>query len=358
MSKEYKFHGQGRELIIGKTRLSRRDNIVIYLSGNFSRLQLDDLGSTTYTLQILPEKGKTVNIKRLLLNDCNNVHINGHDRINVKGTAKEVNTRTEQAMVRVKGKNCTIEGLHIYSKRDTSEWTPTYWKANARNGIVLSGYRCIARRNTIFNVRNGIEIKCPHGKAAFNTIRHFFEDGIRALADHVIVDNNSIAIAQDSGSDHIHCDAIQMWNAKGKPSEGVLNGLAIINNHIWNRSDYPGSRLMQGIGCFDGVVRNSSVTGNIVNTDHEHGITLGVAKNTLIQENIVFSTRPEVRKSWIKIGTNKQTTERSRDNSLAFNSSESYIYFSMTVRENISNIILTEKQVAYLRDLEWDRAVA
>ena len=63
---------------------------------------------------------------------------------------------------------------------------------------------------------------------------------------------------------------------------------------------------MQGIGCFDGVIRRALIRDNLVQTDHYHGITLGVAEYCTISGNTVIGSDPAgIRQPWIMIGTNK-----------------------------------------------------
>lgn len=338
MTNEYFFHGTGNDLAINHRAIDTTSDVVIYLSGSFKHISFFGLKNVQHTTQIKPKKNTNATMNRLSVNECTNLCISGADRIEVTGTASAVNIDPMRPMVAINGEQCVVEGLRVYSAANVDHWQPSDWLTQARNGITLSGESCCAHFNDVFNVRTGIQVRSVHGQANGNTVTHFYEDGMRALADHVTLARNHIMFAQNTNKDAIHSDAIQMWNVTAAtPNTGVLEGVSILQNYIWNRSDNPGSRLMQGIGCFDGAMRDAKIIGNLVMTDHFHGITLGVAQNSVIKENFVFSTRPEVAQSWIKIGTNKSTHFISTGNRVAFNESAAFVFEPGMVKQDIAN---------------------
>lgn len=338
MTTEYFFHGTGNDLSINNRNIDNNEDAIIYLSGSFNHISVFGLQNVQSTTQIKPKKHTHTRMNRLSVNSCANLSISGEDRIDVTGTVEETGLPAPRPMVSVNGEQCIVEGLRVYSAAHTDHWQPSDWLAQARNGIEVSGIACCANFNDVFNVRTGIQVRSVRGQANGNTVTHFYEDGMRALADHVTLARNHIMFSQNTNKDAIHSDAIQMWDASApSPAVSQLEGVAILQNYIWNRSDNPGSRLMQGIGCFDGMMRDAKVIGNLVMTDHFHGITLGVAENSVIKENFVFSTQPELRQSWIKIGTKKETDFTSTGNVVAFNESAAFVFEPGMVRQDIAN---------------------
>ena len=360
MSKHYKYHGTGGNLVINEQLIDSSQKSTIYISGHFRCLSFYGVGSEESPVQILPAEDQHVVINRLTVNECRHLKISGMERTEITGVSSEVGYHPELPMVMVNGEHCVVEGLRVFSVKDTKPWAESTWLEEARNGITLDGEYCFARYNKVFNVRTGIEVRAKHGSAIGNRISNFFNDGMRALADYVKLANNYIMFSKSCGSDRVHSDAIQMWNHDApSPDEGVLVGVSVLYNYIWNRSDLPGSRMMQGIGCFNGLMKDAQVIGNVVTTDHFHGITLGMAKNSVIEENLVFSPRPDVRQSWIKIGTNKLERFSSEGNRIAFNESARFIYKPEMVNQMVANSTSSTQHLASFQDSEWaERAVA
>jgi len=357
MTTEYFFHGTGDDLSINNRTIDNNKDAIIYLSGSFKQISIFSLQNVHSTTRIKPKKNTSATMNRLSVNQCTRLTVHGDDRIAVTGTVAETGLAATRPMVGINGEQCVVEGLRVYSSAHTEHWQPGDWLAQARNGIELSGESCCANFNDVFNVRTGIQVRSPNGQANGNTVSHFYEDGMRALADNVTLARNHIMFAQNTNKDAIHSDAIQMWNlAARSPQEGILEGVSILHNYIWNRSDNPGSRLMQGIGCFDGVMRDAKIIGNLVMTDHFHGITLGIAQNSVIQDNFVFSTQPALRQSWIKIGTKKPTNFISTGNVVAMNESAAYVFKPEMVKQDFANQTIGVQPVQ--RDPSQERAVA
>ena len=351
------FHGTGQHLLLNRNNIDTSTDVTIYLSGEFASITFFHLGNFANTVQVMPVQDETVKAYKLTCYQCNNLKITGLGRMEISGTTLEANANPYQPIVLLEGNNCSIEGAKVCSTHEDN-WAPDDWQRLARNGIQLSGYACFARFNEVFNVRNGIEVRAQYGRAIGNHVSNFYGDGLRALADYVTLANNHISYARDSGSDRVHSDGIQMWNFyASSPGEGILTGVSILYNAIWNHSEKPGSRLMQGIGCFDGLLRDAKIIGNVVMTDHYHGITLGIAQNSRIEENSVISTNPAKVKSWIKIGTNKPTDFVSSGNALSFNESAKYLFEPGMVEQNIANNTLPDTGEQLIDDMA-ERQVA
>lgn len=361
MSKQYTFNGQGESLVLNEQLVDPKEESIIYLSGHFRALSFFGLGSEESPIHVMPAEGKQVEVNRLTVNSCSYLKVSGMGHFDVCGLSSEVGFHTELPMVILNGEHCIAEGLRVFTVEDSTTWPETTWEKEARNGITLDGEYCFARYNKVFNVRTGIEVRAKYGSAVGNRVSNFFNDGMRALANGVKLANNYIMFSKSCGSDRVHSDAIQMWNHQAdSPDKGVLEDVSILYNYIWNRSDLPGSRKMQGIGCFNGLMRNARVIGNVVTTDHYHGITLGMAQDSVIEENLVFSSRPEVRQSWIKIGTNKLQRFQSEGNRIAFNESASFVYKPEMVSQLIANKTTSRtQQLAHFQETEWaEKAVA
>lgn len=351
--------GAGQSITINAQTINSQNGLV-KLEGNFATINIFGLKRRQVVIQ--PEANKTVFCQQIKLFDCSGVMIKGQGRMMVSSKVSEMDEHHEFPMVSIDGSNCTVEGLTVNSTANTEDWSGSTWDNEARNGIVMSGKNCSASRNLIYNVRKGIEMRARNGHVNGNIIEDFCEDGIRAIADGVKVSGNKISMARSTpmnSDEHtgVHCDAIQLWkHGAQSPATGVLKGVVVTNNQIWNNSAYPGLTPLQGIGCFDGLLRKAVISGNEVFTDHKHGISLGKAQQCIMDNNIVVSTQPEKVVSWINISTNKNLPFESSRNQVRGNQSGEFNLEGVT--KNSGNVVLDEDQMIALRDFDLEREVA
>lgn len=202
-----------------------------------------------------------------------------------------------------------IENCFLYGVPDSSKWTAEDWIKRAPSGIWLGrhGKGHVARNNFVLNTRFGINLCAEEAVCEGNVVANFSGDGIRVTKDGQRVQHNVVrnAFVGDKDGDANHDDGIQafLFN-KGT---GTMRGVSVLENIVVYR-DLPGlpwPNAMQGIGFFDGPLIDFKVEGNVVLTNHWHGISLADAQGCRIVGNACFGQRAKgdpVRPPWIQLG--------------------------------------------------------
>ena len=359
MSKIYTYTGSASLQNISDLTLDSRkiraQDAIIELSGNFGTIRLQGIKRNQVIVQPAPDK--SMSCREFIIDDCINISVNGNEQMLISSTTEAITGNSVEApLLNVNGEQCAVSGLVINSAENTEQWTEHDWARLARNASAFRGKHCSISRCLIYNVRRGIDMMAKHGCVAGNVIIDFCEDGIRPIANGVEVSGNTIQNARKSsanGNPHtgLHCDGIQMFKfGASNLNTAKLKNVRITGNRIYNRSDYPGIRAMQGIACFDGLIEDSIISDNEVFTDHAHGITLACAQNCNIRNNLVVSTDPQKVVSHIAIATNKAAIPyESADNSVTNNTCAKYTLTG--VPRNLGNQIIDEqKMYAYLNN--------
>jgi hypothetical protein len=179
---------------------------------------------------------------------------------------------------------------------NSATWTAAEWTRNAGDGIrVRSGKRVQLLRNRLKSVADGINVYPPatHVRVLGNTIENFCMDGIRALGDFGLFENNVVRNAHVINDNH--CDMLQSWSTgkDGKPGTGTITGVAIRGNQFYAHTDPKQLHLrrgrsgVQGIGMFNGRFKDFVIENNLIVADHFHGISVYNAENVRIEKNTV-----------------------------------------------------------------------
>ncbi|MEM9586137.1 MAG: right-handed parallel beta-helix repeat-containing protein [Planctomycetota bacterium] len=180
---------------------------------------------------------------------------------------------------------------------DCSAWSAQQWSERAGDGIrVRSGKNVKLIGNHLKSVADGINVYKPatHVIVRGNTIENFCMDGLRALGDHGLFEENVVKNAHIINDNH--CDMLQSWSTgrNGKPGTGVITGVVVRGNRFISHTD-PGQPHLrrgrsgvQGIGMFNGVFKDFVIENNLVVADHFHGITVYGANNVRIENNTVI----------------------------------------------------------------------
>lgn len=292
-------------------------DVVFLKSGDHGDLIINNVGDHTALVNVMPEAGAQISLNRLVINTCTNLIFNGKGKTTIR-TKGAVLADVPLASI-LGGQGNVLQWCYIQSAASRVGWQPAQW-LKARDGVLVTGDDCKVNNNTLKNVRTGVTLRGWGSDAMSNSMDGFCVDGIRMLADYTTASDNTI-MHSFTGNPSNHNDAIQLWSAAAaNPAEGILNGVIIQRNRIYNRSRDPGGmRDMQGIGCFDGVIRRALIRDNLVQVDHYHGITLGVAEYCTISGNTVIGSDPSsVRQPWIMIATTK-TTRQSWKNTVSNN---------------------------------------
>jgi hypothetical protein len=208
-----------------------------------------------------------------------------------------------------KSADLVVEDCFVYSVLDTSGWTGPDWVKKPASGIWLGrqGKAHIARNNYILNTRFGINLCAPDCVAEGNVVANFSADGIRITRDGQVVQYNVIKnnfVSARDGDDN-HDDGIQafLFNV----GTGTIRDVTVRGNIIIARETegLPFPNGLQGIGFFDGPLVHFLVESNIVCVNHYHGITLGDAQGTTIQDNTCFSRWTGRERPWVMLGQKK-----------------------------------------------------
>jgi hypothetical protein len=197
--------------------------------------------------------------------------------------------------------NIVLSNSHIYSFDDAKVTSATDWLTkltNAKEGIILGRYGASLHsiNNYINNVSFGIEIMSPNSKVRANIITDFSKDGIRTLANNLLIENN--VIKNNYVIDGNHPDGIQGFSFNPKL---VLSNISLVGNIILNRDKKENiysailpviptySGTMQGIGFFDGPIEKIQVDNNVIMSFAWPGLSLYDSNNGAITNNIVFT---------------------------------------------------------------------
>jgi Right handed beta helix region len=193
-------------------------------------------------------------------------------------------------LVSILGKhdNIVFDHNHLLSAPDVRAWTLQDWFNQRVSGIKEYKGSCISiTNNTIENIGFGI-VNQVSSKVLIsgNSIDHFADDGIDYSSDDSIISNNTITNSVEDG-DGIHRDAMQ---GQPIPATQIITNVTIKDNTVIRLLDpelrFPG--YLQGIDTFDGLWRNVSVTGNVVITDANQGISYYGAHGLEISHNLLL----------------------------------------------------------------------
>lgn len=189
-----------------------------------------------------------------------------------------------------RSRDILVEGLTVRSAEDGTGWTAEEWLANAANGISATGQNLTIRNNRLFFVRHGVALYGANGVVEGNTVAHFSGDGLRAIGDFNLVQDNFVHSCYRVDANHD--DGFQSWSLgpDGRAGTGVSKGTILRRNRIFSYLE-PGHPLqcrLQGIGMFDGIYEDWVIENNLVVVDHWHGITVMGAQGVIIRNNTVF----------------------------------------------------------------------
>jgi len=180
--------------------------------------------------------------------------------------------------------NISLINSYLTSAINVRDWSVENWRNNISDGIYSSAGQSVYKNNIIKNIGFGIQILEDDVLVDRNIVDRFTGDGMRALGDYGVFQNNLIKNSVGTASGN-HDDGIQSWSRKGKPVVGVV----IRNNTIINFDD-PALKFaapLQGIGLFDGFFHDWVIENNVIMVDHWHGISVLGFKNLKIMNNTV-----------------------------------------------------------------------
>jgi hypothetical protein len=119
--------------------------------------------------------------------------------------------------------------------------------------------------------------------------------------------------------------------------------VTVLGNLILNHENpnQPLQNNMQGIGFFDGPLVNFRVEGNVVRTDHYHGVSLYDAQNSQILSNVCLWETPQSKaKPWVMLGTKQKLA---KGNTVRHNLANSFGFKADTEVTQTNNTKVTEE---------------
>lgn len=184
-----------------------------------------------------------------------------------------------------------IKNCFIGATADISAWSKEDWYDYAYNGILTRGTDVLIEGNQLVGVGMGIESSGKSTLIRSNVIRDFLDDGVRLNGSFSEFSGNIVmnpVIADDN-----HDDLFQSFShgTFGAGSASVDSN-RVLKNLFANfvDRDSPLYTESQGIGMFDGLYQNWTVSGNVVLVNHWHGISFMGLRNSLIEDNLVGDT--------------------------------------------------------------------
>ncbi|MEM1387681.1 MAG: right-handed parallel beta-helix repeat-containing protein [Pseudomonadota bacterium] len=283
--------------LIGSGVIAPGDRIVL-APGDHGALAITSLRFDVPVTLAAASEG-AVTLRHLVIRDSAGWHIEGL-------TVRPDPSASLVAMIEVHGsENITLERVTAMSAPDTSTWDATRWRAEAHNGITLSGRAITLRDSTFRNVEHGIISYAENVLVEGNEVSLFSGDGIRGQGDGGRYFDNHVSTCVKV--DDNHDDGFQAWsrNALGQPGRGVIRDVQIIGNRIEN-GDHPLSCSLQGIGLFDGFYEDWVIRDNVIIVNAWHGITVMGGRRVEITDNVVLDARKEKPGApWITITPHK-----------------------------------------------------
>jgi Right handed beta helix region len=184
--------------------------------------------------------------------------------------------------------NIVLDRNHFLSATDVSNWGMQDWITKRVSGVLDYQGACVAlTNNTLENIGTGLQTQSS-SKVLIqgNVIDHFADDGMDFGSSELLIANNRITNSVEDG-DGIHRDGMQ-----GQPNlpTSVLTDVTIRDNTVIRLLD-PSLRFpayLQGIDAFDGVWRNVKITGNVVITDANQGISFYGGHGLVISHNALL----------------------------------------------------------------------
>lgn len=262
----------------------------------------------------IPLPGAVVTLPQLIVTkNCKRINIDGFNRLRIIDEA----AGQDDELVTLYGAHCYITRSLVSGNEGFADHLDDIQRINIPrdllvdlpNGIGLRGFGCGASHNDAGFLRYGVQGFGLSSMIEHNDIKVITGDHWRLL-NHGSTAEGNINTLSYNVNPREHNDAGQMWNCTAEsPQKGQLTGLRIHKNIAYLDSTlHELTAPCQGFGVYDGGITDSTITENVVCTDHDLGITIGLGSGNTISGNKVFHPRPDQAgncRPRIQIGTNK-----------------------------------------------------
>lgn len=269
-----------------------RDTIVITRKGNYGSIRVTNK-------RMLRIKSYSINIPVQI-----GLIIDGHSKEIIIENIQLWNTDHSLHQIVISGpqtdaviiRGCIISSvpLNQNSMRQHYSGNPLSWI----NGVRLLGSNSQITNNHLMNLKIAIVNTGVNTLVQHNLVQYFSEDAIRVTNHGTRVLNNNIydSVAANPNQ-NAHKDAIQMIPPADRYNGGPLNNVQIIGNIIQSHTQ-PGGvpanerGIVQGIFGSDGYFVNTTIVGNTIIVNSDHGISLNGVLNLNLHFNRTLDVTP------------------------------------------------------------------
>lgn len=174
----------------------------------------------------------------------------------------------------------TVEDCYLYVAQNTSGWDITTWKNSLHAGFAVYGQNNIFRGNHLYNTGNiFVDYGASGNYFGYNTVENFSSDGFHLRGSNAIIEYNLIMNGHDVSGNH------------NDLCQGYGSGTIFRFNELRAYSDPHQpfiDREIQGLGGYDGVLKDWVIEGNLVRVDHTIGIWFLGPQRFTIKNNTVI----------------------------------------------------------------------
>lgn len=271
-------------------------------------------GVNTSTVLIVPAPGAHAKVRRLVVKSAAQWVIFGLDICPANAGPDTYDPGVKLVDIQntcnfITLRNCLIRGAPSITGWSQADWTNRLGSASA---LQTAAPNTVLFLNDLRNVSFGISVlkTATNSLIARNSIRDYYNDGMRGLADFCTFQYNTVVNQYISDANHDDC--FQSWSLgpTGTVGEGTVRDVTLRGNRFLSHTDpaQPLKASVQGIGCFDGVFENWVVENNVISSATYHGISLYGAINCRIVNNTVIENPVDDSSSvkpWIMINEHK-----------------------------------------------------
>lgn len=214
-----------------------------------------------------------------------------------------------------RGTNTVLRNLDIRSRADATDyraWSLEDWLRDRRDGVKLLGANATLESSRLTGLRGAVGAIGANARVLDNTIMGFSGDAMRGVGENSLFRGNMVADCVKV--DDNHDDGFQSWSIgpDGRAGRGTLHGLTLDANTILEWSGTAGNTprcTLQGIGLFDGLFEDLSITNNVIAVTAYQGIAVIGARNSRIVNNtVVHGTGVSRENPWIQLAPHKNGT--------------------------------------------------
>lgn len=262
-------------------------DVLLLGDGNYGELSTKMIASFDEPVIVMSQNGKGAHFDNILLGHGTHNLVLRNLSVWPSAAGKQEISHLVRAYKATS--NITLDGLDIRGEENAGnymEWDADKWNKYKYSAVLLQGPGSIVANSRMTGVYGGIMVE-DNSQIINNVIDGYNGDGMRAFSNSVVRGN---LVINAFSTDDNHADGFQSYSI-GREG-GVVTGLIVDGNTIieWTgQSDHPLRATLQGIGLFDGMYKDLTITNNVVSVTHWHGISVYGAQGAKITNNIVVN---------------------------------------------------------------------